>query len=315
MSAKNSFYHSLGLFVLGAVSLLLVMSVFNPPETSSLISRSVLFSTASDISSSDVVQITINKDNNNVIFIDDSGLAKNYPISSLQATASSNKVYSPTLTVDKTPAPVRSDISSINKAISKDVNTQFLDQYSPSLFNDLITQTAVTYPSLQDKTKDTLLVFSDPTCTFCREFHFKYLPRLQKDGYEVRYMPIARVSGKTHDGTNKFNEKVRAKLQTAVCSTDYEKELEVVFRTGGTNIPKQLDSCANSNFNIANNINLSAEFVSSSRGTPAIYSSSGYASNGSLPNGTGIVPPGIARFNEASYQDFVATLELFKNSE
>jgi len=197
------------------------------------------------------------------------------------------------------------------KMTHQEVNQKILTELPVYLFSKIPSQMSLFYKTSATEVKDTLVVFTDPSCPHCREFHSKYLPRLLKDGYNVRYFPIARVSAIKPDGHYQYNTQVEKRLQWALCLDDRFSQIDLLFKNRARRDPTKPTQCNDSRWNIENNIKLSFHFVKAARGTPAIFSKNGYASNKILANGNQITP-GIASFSEQNYQAFVRQLAYFK---
>jgi len=196
------------------------------------------------------------------------------------------------------------------KMTSKEVNQRILSELPNYLFSKIPSQMSLIYTTNAKQAKDTLAVFTDPSCPHCREFHAKYLPRLLEDGYNVRYFPVARISAINPDGSYQYNSQVEKRLQWALCLDDRFVQIDKLFKNKARRDPKKPNQCDDTRWNVENNIKLSFHFVKAARGTPAIFSQNGYASNKLLDDGTQITP-GIPSYSESNYQQFIQQLAYF----
>jgi len=311
------------------------------------ISHDYLFEQLKALDYSDIQSVLFNHNSSNLILIDQQGNARTIPTKLLVAnslvseisqqvtsTAESKKfkqqvpILTPKATISSTlgdvhnrppettqhkPEKVKAESSAPVKMTNREVNQRILSELPIYLFSKVPTQMSLIYTTSANQVKDTLVVFTDPSCPHCREFHAKYLPRLLRDGYNVRYFPVARISAVNADGSYQYNSQVEKRLQWALCLDDRFEQIDLLFKTKARHDPKQPTQCNDARWNVENNIKLSFHFVKAARGTPAIFSQNGYASNKRLADGTQITP-GIPSYSETNYQKFIQQLAYFETS-
>ncbi len=302
------------------------------------ISPNFLFKQLEALDYQDINSVIINQHTANLVLIDSRGNARNIPAKALlNPTYQSKPIVASqadiALAQDKSidiqsaseknilaveePRASLPNMQTIATPISskleqQDINQRVLAELPIFLFSEVPTQMSLIYPAKTKTPKDTLVVFTDPSCPHCRVFHSKYLPRLLEDGYEVRYLPVSRITGVNADGSYRYNKQVEKRIQWALCLEDRFNQMDQLFKNKARHDPSEPTQCDESRWNVENNIQLSFHFLKAARGTPAIFSKNGYASNRILPNGLHITP-GIPSYSKSNYQTLIAQLDYFKS--
>ncbi|RMG84524.1 MAG: hypothetical protein D6712_11110 [Chloroflexi bacterium] len=162
-----------------------------------------------------------------------------------------------------------------------------LDMAREKITNEYPDAAAIVYnPPAGTKVRDTLTIFTDPSCIYCRKLHGN-IDKLLAAGYRVRYIPIARPNGVGPDGkTFTYDHVLAEKIQDAMCTDDPHKAIDALYRKGfDANISSDRTKCDLNAYNIKRNIKLAEHIVIAAGGTPVIMSKNGYVSRGLLPNG------------------------------
>ncbi|MDQ7048767.1 MAG: thioredoxin fold domain-containing protein [Enterobacterales bacterium] len=297
------------------------------------ISHDLLFKQLEALDYSDIQSVLFNHNSANLILIDQLGNARTIPTKllvtnrlvaevSTQATTTLSKNSPLDASIEQiknsTPKPSQEILENLKpastvpiKMTNGEVNQKILSELPIYLFSKIPTQMSLIYTTNAKQVKDSLVVFTDPSCPHCREFHAKYLPRLLQDGYNVRYFPVARISAVNPDGSYQYNSQVEKRLQWALCLNDRFDQIDQLFIDKARRDPKKPTECDDAKWNVENNIKLSFHFVKAARGTPAIFSKNGYASNKLLANGIQITP-GIPSYSETNYLKFIQQLAYFE---
>ncbi|MBZ2189570.1 thioredoxin fold domain-containing protein [Alcanivorax sp. JB21] len=164
---------------------------------------------------------------------------------------------------------IAGDVYAMSETGPVNVEDQRLEGVRRELFRDLDEAQMVTFKAAEEKTR--LIVFTDPSCGYCRQMH-KDMATLNAAGITVQYMAYPRAGAQSEPGVL---------MQQIWCASDRQKAMDDAKLRGAVRENVKLEDGAACAAVVAEQYALGSR--AGVRGTPAVYTLEGRQMGGYMP--------------------------------